>query len=822
MREHASEIEGPGVKQSPPGESGVTATIPPWTILAGLGSLSRQETCELLALFEDARLLRIALSRVRDLARRQRDGYVDSVTTNSFNARLRERAAALCSSDDPHTSLTLRLWNDMREALGLTHGLPLSTRTANQRAAEVAQATTQALADTLREADQTDGFLTRTGGWLKRAAGWQRDEPPAFADVVGAQMLHVLAEADRKGLLDEPTRAQLAARLRARLEDLPAELRDGNIREALASGDQAMLKVLAAGGPLVGLGIGVELAGFGAYILAAKASAVIPLLGGQTAVSALFVLAHPLFILPAVLGGGWLIGNRAESAMRRRLAATLACMAAMRGLEKGRDGLKHCLDSFRAIPASDLARTSAENTRRRVRVEGLRGQALPETPGHPPGRLARGPDGRTVDLLKVSLFPERGNAAVDAAIVGSLTLGDIVYHAAAIDPKVIEAADFSRAEDLGGIFEFGVFADRMHAMTGMAAEGAGYNLKGYVAEQIVAARLVENGHQVELPDVSNEPGYDLLVDGAAFQVKCLSGIEGLREHFATWPEIPVLANAELAGLAEHFDPAWADRVFFVEGYDGALADDLLNQSLAAASQLNDLDTTFLVAAAVSAARNIHGWWRGQLSLSDLPLEVLLDGSLRTGLVVTGGFTGQALGLLVFGPAGAVIFGATGGIGALLGAGRIRTAAEEYLVREWRERVERSADLFEGALRATILRKREILQRKLASLASDGRAETRWLSQRLEDDALALAEALVALDELPQGRNPLGRVRSLLGIMHDAAVHPWTVKSELDALIEAVNAKPSLADLARQARDGILEKAPGRHGPGHDGPDTTTS
>ena len=788
-----------------PAGSGATATVPPWTILAGLGSLSRQETCELLALFEDARLLKIALSRLRDLSRSQRDENSDIVTTNSFNARLRESAAALSASDDPHTSLILRLWNDMREALGLPHGLPVSTRTANQRAAEIAQATTQALADTIKEAKGKDGFLTRTGGWLKRAAGWQRDEPPAFADVVGAQMLHVLAEADRKGLLDEQTRTELAARLRARLEDLPAELRDGNIREALAAGDRTMLRVLAAGGPLIGLGIGVELAGFSAYILAAKASAVIPFLGGQTAVSALFVLAHPLVILPAVLGGGWLIGSKAEDGMRRRLAATLACMAAMRGLEKGRDGLKHALDSFKTLPARDLTLASREDAQRRARVEELGEMALPETPGNPPGRLARGPDGRTVDLLKVSLFPERGSAAVDAGIVGALTLGDIIYHAAAIDPKVIEAADFSRAEDLGGIFEFGVFAERVSEMEGAAADGATDNLKGYVAEQIVAARLVENGHQVELPDAANQSGYDLLVDGAAFQVKCLSGVDGLREHFDTWPEIPVLANAELAALAGNFDPDWADKVFFVEGYDAALANDLLFKSLDAASQLDDLDTTFVVAAAVSAARNIHGWWRGQLPLSDLPVEVLLDGSLRTGLVVAGGFTGQALGLLVFGPAGAVIFGGAGGVGALFGAGHVKSKIQGYLATEWRERVEWSARVFEDALRTAILRKREILERKLASLSADGRPETEWLRRRLEDDGLALAEALVVLDARSKDMDPIVRVRSLLGIMHDAAVHPWVVKRELDGLIEAVNARPSLAEITRRKASAVWDQ-----------------
>jgi len=46
------------------------------------------------------------------------------------------------------------------------------------------------------------------------------------------------------------------------------------------------------------------------------------------------------------------------------------------------------------------------------------------------------------------LFPDQKGLAGQAVVVGGLTVADIVYHAAAIEPEVLRGADFSRSEDL--------------------------------------------------------------------------------------------------------------------------------------------------------------------------------------------------------------------------------------------------------------------------------------------------------------------------------------------------------------------------------------
>ena len=81
------------------------------------------------------------------------------------------------------------------------------------------------------------------------------------------------------------------------------------MEQAIRSGEWAVAASLLSSGSLAGLGIAVEVAGFAAYILAAQASAVIPLVGGQFAVSALAVLANPLFIAMAI-PGMYILTNR--------------------------------------------------------------------------------------------------------------------------------------------------------------------------------------------------------------------------------------------------------------------------------------------------------------------------------------------------------------------------------------------------------------------------------------------------------------------------------------------------------------------------------
>ena len=350
--------------------------------------------------------------------------------------------------------------------------------------------------------------------------------------------------------------------------------------------------------------------------------------------SGLAVLANPLFIVPAVVGGGVLANSHFRRSARVRLAAGPTIQMALKGLSSPRAGLAACLDDFRSLRGKDVeaagagsaphhnnhARRSSSSVRKIHLIRESIGGELPETPGRPPEALDKPPEGKTRDGLEQVLFPHRKGIAPEASAVGALTVADILYHAAAIDPEALRAADLSRSEDLSGVFDFGVFADGARGLGGDAPAGAENHHRGYVAEYLVATRLAGQGHQVELPDSSNNAGFDLIVDGTPCQVKCLTDIGGLVEHFERYPDIPVYVNAELADQIRQSDYEWADKVSFLEGYDRETTETIMQQSLDAGAALGDLNVP-VFAVAVSAARNVHAWWKGQLSLQNSMKDV---------------------------------------------------------------------------------------------------------------------------------------------------------------------------------------------------------
>ena len=780
--------------------------IPPWTILSGIGSLTRRELSDLLAVFEDTTLLNVVVSRIRDLvggigkdAQAEADG--------AFQRSVREASDQVFQSDRSDAILRLQLWHATREALDLEPAIPLATRTANLHAAAVAQRAADELRETVAQGEEQISWTDIPGRVWSRVQGlFSSHGPTDFGEVVGAQAARMLAEAAQGGLLDDTTRDELIERVRERLRDAPPELRDESVEHALKAGDATALTVLTTGSSLVGVGIAVELAGFSAYILAAQASATLPLIGGRAAVSGLAVLANPLFIVPMVIGGGTFAGRQFQRSARAKLASSLAIQMALKGVSSGRAGLATALGNFRSLTGSDVQIAgvgSAQLRNRKIDLIGdLVGTPLPETPGRPPKALDKPPTGWTLDGLEKVLFPDQKGVASESMVVGGLTVSDIVYHPAAIEPEVLRAADFSRSEDLSGVFDFGVFADGVRDLSGAAVAGTENHLRGYVAEQIVATRLVEQGHQVELPDAANNAGFDLIVDGTPCQVKCLGDVDGLIEHFEQYPAIPVYVNAELADSIRGSDYAWIDKVSFVEGYDRETAETIMQQSLDAGAALDDLNIP-VFAVAVSAARNVHAWWKGSLSLQDLPFEVAVDGAVKGGLTAAGGFVGQSLGLLLFGPAGAVVFGAVGGTGALFGSGWAREKLDQVLIADWVRALDDPAEDFRMALKGAMRRKIQILQEKVDRLGALDGELVPWIRLRLLDSAVAIAEGVAELEFDVIEREPRTRVRELLRVMKDAGVHPWSVQAELAGLVGRLAEKPSVGDVVRGQFDGAM-------------------
>lgn len=272
---------------------------------------------------------------------------------------------------------------------------------------------------------------------------------------------------------------------------------------------------------------------------------------------------------------------------------------------------------------------------------------------------------------------EDKTSSEDLTAFAGLTIGDLIYDICRVSPEVLEATDFARADDLSNIFEYSVFADRLSDLSVDSFDGNVAQLQGYVAEQFVARQLQAQGKEVEIPDEPNQEGYDLLVNGERFQVKCLSDVGGVKKHLDEYPDIPVLANQDLAPELEELPGAFAVPGLNYEEVTGAT-----RSTIDAGADMLDFEVP-LIALAVATGSNIKAMVKGESDLNAALANIAFDVGGRA----AGGVAGAkalAIAGTMFGPAGTVIGGLAGSIaGAQQGKrigrwlrGKILCAAEE--------------------------------------------------------------------------------------------------------------------------------------------------
>ncbi len=81
-------------------------------------------------------------------------------------------------------------------------------------------------------------------------------------------------------------------------------------------------------------------------------------------------------------------------------------------------------------------------------------------------------------------------------------------------------------------------------------EGALNKLMGHLSEPIVAQHMEDLGINVKMPDVSNQDGYDLIMNDNYFvNVKTVADASSLSDHFQEYPEIPVIIPSDIAGFS---------------------------------------------------------------------------------------------------------------------------------------------------------------------------------------------------------------------------------------------------------------------------------
>ncbi|MBN8726968.1 MAG: hypothetical protein J0H15_04605 [Xanthomonadales bacterium] len=326
--------------------SAAQPVIGPRDLVAGLGSAPRDLLAACLALFEDStlrrRLTHLLESWTPTVMPRD-DGAAD---VGHAADSLRSTIDAIRDSQVSDDALRVRLWIYLRSAFGLPPRTFGTLRSAATSADDLVATAVHGL---------QPGFAERQWEWLKRSTGMGTPiEVPDSFDGLARKTLEELAAQVMAGTdaASKEARDQVLAELRERVKGLNADdqqvLMDAIGVDQL--NDEALLKILMTGGGLAALNVGVGMAGFAAYILAAKVSAFIPLVSGPALVSLLAVLSNPITLVLATLGMGWLATSSAETQIQRAVALRVMSLLALHGLSSGGDGLRSAARAFHALP----------------------------------------------------------------------------------------------------------------------------------------------------------------------------------------------------------------------------------------------------------------------------------------------------------------------------------------------------------------------------------------------------------------------------------------------------------------------------------------
>jgi hypothetical protein len=374
-----------------------------------------------------------------------------------------------------------------------------------------------------------------------------------------------------------------------------------------------------------------------------------------------------------------------------------------------------------------------------------------------------------------------------AGAYAGLTLGDFLYDYIRIDPTVVEGIDFARATDLDNMVSFAHFAKQYEELAGEALAGSINQMQGYVAERLVAQHYTAQGHDVSFPEAPNQKGWDILLDGKEAQIKNWTSKEGVLDHLETYPDIPVIANAELAD-----ELAGTPNVYIDPELHHDEVVEATKTALDRGAELGDFEIPW-ISLAVSGAANLQHWARGNTDMQGLLTNTATDTMGRTVCGVAGKYSGAAIGSLLFGPAGFIV---VGGVGAILGAAvvgrwaalgsrRLLVAAEEKALRDCAGSLaDRVADLIPEKQRVSE-EKSERIASSLAGGAVNRDKLHDYVAARMQDTHEYLANKRAELHALAhqadEGGDTSKYVQGVLTHIRRVGVHPHRIQEELQRL-----------------------------------------
>jgi hypothetical protein len=268
--------------------------------------------------------------------------------------------------------------------------------------------------------------------------------------------------------------------------------------------------------------------------------------------------------------------------------------------------------------------------------------------------------------LEKYLSKKISNNKKDTAGVAALSIGDLIYDMARVDPLYIRGAQFARpGTDLSSILKIG-----KQNLKDIAEEGESYfntlhkaNYTGGVHEFVTDQYMLKRGVEIEIPEKMNQAGWDRIYNGQEWQIK-FGSVENIRKAREKYPEYPVATDIETAA---QYNTKYPDDAFFVLGTTPkSLTENIVAESSAASMEVYEddelFDTGFSeffgIASIVSVFKNVGYVSNKKTDIYSGVQNVIVDTAGRGTLMLGGAKAGG----LVLGPLGALL---GIGIGAIL-------------------------------------------------------------------------------------------------------------------------------------------------------------
>ena len=769
----------------------VKNTIHPNIVWHGLLVCDRKTLSTFIAMFEDGKVIPLITSKILNANGRVKktwskfahsvldedlpDDFTDDLKDN-FASRINATTAKIEASDLSDDALRCVLWENLLIAFGLESDkddVVLCPRDLDRVCADMANEISKNVS--LQKSQKDKSKLGRINPFASK-----NTDSLSFEDAMAYLIGSITEQAINENVINE------------------SDIKDILTKSGISKhANAAITKNIAVSGGLLGVMGAVDLAGFGAYIMAAKASAIIPFVGGQTLVSLLAVVASPVFVISAIILTGAKANYSLGKSIKSSFATIISAILAMQGMGSKNNPLGG--SNFPTDYGGHLKETATSDS---ISIKGINEKA---TLAKTFARDINVPDihlskkdktllASYIDIRKekkkfiFSIKPESLNM-VDMLAIGGLTFADFIYDLASIDPRVIAAADFARKDDLSNVFDFAIFTESLDGLAEASLRGHHSNIMGYTAERIVASQLVQNGHIVEIPESATQPGYDLLVDGVEFQVKCIEpdNFHILEKHFEKYPDTPVFANLEIAPIIAEKSPEWGGKVFYVEDYTHEQASGLVSSSIEAGQELDDYGIVSSIAL-VSAVRNTIEWNKGEQSFQSATFNVFLDSLSKGGMALVGGYAGAGVGMLLFGPAGYYILG---GVSSVLGATKgsiITNHIDKVLSPERDENLKNLSNKLLRKCNSKLNDKIKLLNQKILSLPNVELSA--YIRHRLEWERTFLKITIRRHNNLIKNDSINGNKKIIraLKFASESTIHPYCLQNEYNEIADVLEEK----------------------------------